>query len=714
MKIRILILALSLIFVIQSLLAADFWSKTSGIEGGTIISLARLKNNYYFAGTAYSGLYKSSDGGKNWSHVGKTLPNIAIGYIAITKDSDIIAGQLGSNGLYISTDTGESWQNISSTLNVHAYNAMITDDNDNIFIGSSRGVFISKDKGKSFTLDNAGFNDTMLSTNKDSIIVSMINSPMGYVIAGSINGNIFKFNNSSQSWEKINDLPIGGNVKSLMVNNGIFYAASDSSIGLYMSLDSGKTWTHDTISIKEHISSLISLPNGYAKAITNNGHVYRKELYWEIGLDTNIFVYSVTSNDASLPVIYGTRIDGIYIYNSYLLDTIGLYKSNSGLTAFRINNIVSTNEGSLFASSNDCALFQSVNNGVSWDRLMSFPSDSVLYTLISKPNGTLFAGTSAGIRKSTDYGKTWTQINNGLTNLLISAILIKPNGIMYAGTATRVEAGISGDIYRSIDGGAHWEEKNNGIIYLPGLYVKSLVVDSNNWVYLGSFGLSIYRTKDDGEHWERIGDQPPSYITTLFIDKKNNLFVSGEDAYGVWYSDNCGDNWTHLKQGMDSDSILCFTNYGDGILAGSLYNGVYYLESPTKAWIKMNPGLEDLDIWSLYSNFYLYYFAGSNSGGIYKYTLTDGIENSILPKHSLELAPNPVSDNLRLAFSNDNSENIIIKITDLFGRIVYYKQLIAEIGKTENTIDCTGWSNGVYLINLNKGSMVLSRIFIKE
>ena len=69
---------------------------------------------------------------------------------------------------------------------------------------------------------------------------------------------------------------------------------------------------------------------------------------------------------------------------------------------------------------------------------------------------TLYAGTCAGLYKSTNGGGSWSQVNNGLP-ILSNPVVIDPSNpdTLYAGT--------SAGLYKSTNGGGSWSPVNNGL-----------------------------------------------------------------------------------------------------------------------------------------------------------------------------------------------------------------------------------------------------------
>jgi len=131
-----------------------------------ITCIIQKDNSTYFAGsTAFmggGGVYRSFDGGDNWSLIG--LLDYYIQSLAIDSNGTLYAASIGNEGIgiYKSNDDGENWTPLKT--NVFVSSVLITID-DIIFIGCTNehgtqgGVFRSNDYGATWELINSGLND---------------------------------------------------------------------------------------------------------------------------------------------------------------------------------------------------------------------------------------------------------------------------------------------------------------------------------------------------------------------------------------------------------------------------------------------------------------------------------------------------------------------------------------------------------------------------
>src|ERR1700758_3245982 len=109
----------------QKLFGGMKWRQIGPFRGGRALAIEGVPgdaNTYYFGAVA-GGVWKSTDGGGNWSPIFDKEPVSSIGAIAVAEsDPNVLSvgtgegcirGNLTSgDGVYKSTDGGRSWRNI--------------------------------------------------------------------------------------------------------------------------------------------------------------------------------------------------------------------------------------------------------------------------------------------------------------------------------------------------------------------------------------------------------------------------------------------------------------------------------------------------------------------------------------------------------------------------------------------------------------------------
>ena len=207
------------------------------VNAGAILSLSSNSNggNIAIAGIAQlfgSGLWYSSNGGQFWAQSNITTDSYS--FTSISSDgSKAIAGSplLGGNGILYSTNGGQNWNPSPSTSGNIFTSVSISSDGTNAVAVSNNELWYSVDGGSSwtnaFTLVVGSFSFVVIS--KDGM----------RAIAGGANG-LYYSATGGQNWSATN---ASGNFYSASISsNGIKMVAGGVS-GIWYSSNGGQSWT---------------------------------------------------------------------------------------------------------------------------------------------------------------------------------------------------------------------------------------------------------------------------------------------------------------------------------------------------------------------------------------------------------------------------------------------------------------------------------------
>ncbi len=176
-------------------------------------------------------------------------------------------------------------------------------------------------------------------------------------------------------------------------------------------------------------------------------------------------------------------------------------------------------------------------------------------------NGSVLYAGSAIVGKSTDDGQTWEVTNSSqmLDGGPVNCIAISYQNPDVAYVATAPYNGSRGNVFVTLDGGASWNIITEN---LPDRFFMDLEVDPTNdsiaYVAVGGYGSShLYRTKDYGQTWEDIGVGLPDLPTNaIAIDPlfPTNIYI-GNDL-GVFSSVDNGTSWQSYLDGLPEAVIV--------------------------------------------------------------------------------------------------------------------------------------------------------------
>ncbi|HXV61281.1 MAG TPA: glycosyl hydrolase, partial [Vicinamibacteria bacterium] len=235
---------------------------------------------YYFGGTG-GGVFKTSDAGNTWKNVTDGFLGVgSVGAIAVApSDPNVIYVGTGSacprgnisvgDGVYKSTDAGKTWKHIGlgdagqiGKIRVHPT------DPDRVYVAAlghifgpneERGVFRSTDGGASwekvlFISDRTGVVDLSMSSSNPRILFAgawRAERKPWTMISGSEDGGIYRSTDGGDNWTKLEGgLPqglVGKTSVSVSPANGnrvwVLLEAEGEKGGVYRSDDGGDSWT---------------------------------------------------------------------------------------------------------------------------------------------------------------------------------------------------------------------------------------------------------------------------------------------------------------------------------------------------------------------------------------------------------------------------------------------------------------------------------------
>ena len=255
------------------------WRSIGPFRGGRVETVAGIPGNpdvYYF-GAVTGGVWKTTDAGREWRPMFDKEPIASIGAIAIDpQDTNVIYAGTGEaclrgnisfgNGVYKSTDGGATWTHLGLDDTRHIAKVLIDPKDPNtVFVAAighaygpneERGVFRSTDAGKTWQKvlykdDKTGAVDLVFDPANSHILYAAmyqeIRTPWGFTSGGPGSG-IYKSEDGGTTWKQLtgHGLPEGiyGRIGlAVGADSDRVYALIEAKKGgLYRSDDAGKTW----------------------------------------------------------------------------------------------------------------------------------------------------------------------------------------------------------------------------------------------------------------------------------------------------------------------------------------------------------------------------------------------------------------------------------------------------------------------------------------
>lgn len=350
-------------------------------------------------------IYKSSNGGQNWTYGGSIPGTTQYGDCNIVKMGETVFA-FNNGGLYKASFSDLNFEQVTTNVNSKNIRSLFV-DGDNLFIGSSYGFFKSADSGKTWKKYTSG-----LSFGDFSSLKQIGNS----YYAGTSAGELFTSENAGQSWTLINPASSLLAISDIAVTPGQIHVLAPS---LKTSQDSGKTWVDPSTTNLPLIPTLICIEsfNDSLFAYYDGGYFGGSGLF----VSPNGINFVKSTNN--LP---GKKIEKLVAFRTSLvaqLQDSGIYRrtgaSNMWTKTLSKAKRLMASGNNLFAITSDSLINISTNQGESWSEVSSAPYEYPYYgERVWKAKDSLYAlTTNFDLFVSGNNGSTWKNISNELYDI---------------------------------------------------------------------------------------------------------------------------------------------------------------------------------------------------------------------------------------------------------------------------------------------------------
>lgn len=367
---------------------------------------------------------------------------------------------------------------------------------------------------------------------------------------------------------------------------------------------------------------------------------------------------------------------------------------------------------------------------------------------IATNGSTVYAGTSAGMFRSTDDGTTWTEINNGFPKDWVGSILPAGNDL-YAGTVPGQGANPvdTGTVFRSTDNGAHWTKTgltradvscllmvgtnlyagldgntgpggvcmstDNGTTWTPittgllGTRISTMAV-SGTTLYAGS-ERGVYMSTNGGTTWMSAGLSSYFIATLLF---NGGTLYAGTFGHGVFVSTNNGTTWKPANNGISATSYTYgMTASGTNVFVGN-GSGAFLSTNGGTSWTAVNTGLPGNGangLGGLVVN--ATYIFGGNAG-VYRRPLADFISSGVsavaASPSTIELSPNPTNGMITVRARTGNE--IRATVENVLGQRVS----AASVHGSDLSLDLSSVPAGAYYVRITVDGVATTRMIVRR
>ncbi len=153
--------------------------------------------------------------------------------------------------------------------------------------------------------------------------------------------------------------------------------------------------------------------------------------------------------------------------------------------------------------------------------------------------GLIYAGTDDGlIWKTMDGGKNWKEIRSGAVPVKFVSRLVASSfdiGTVYMTQTGRRDDDFQVYIWKSTDFGDTWQDISGNIPVGPVNVIREDPVDKDI-LYVGT-DEGVYVSKNGGKKWDVLGDLPFVYVHDLAIHPRDNMIIIATHGRGMWVMD---------------------------------------------------------------------------------------------------------------------------------------------------------------------------------
>ncbi len=629
------------------------WKPMGPYNGATLNGIGRINRIAFdpndgqtiWIGAPAGGLWKSTNGGLNWTTNTDHLANLGISDIEINpQNTDIMYVATGdrdgadtySFGVLKSTDGGQTWNQTglvhTITQQIRITDIYINPDNPSIILATtSQGIYRSTDGGNNWTRTRSGSYNAMVQKpgNPDVLFCTSLTSP-----------RIYKSEDNGQTWTQVisGNLP-SGNVRRIELavtphdSNYIYALYGESStngfLAICRSTDGGDTWTQQATSPNLlgwrtsgtdvggqawYDLALAVSPTDKNEVYVGGVNIWRSSnggVNWSLaahwtGSGGAPFVHADIHHLIYHPVsghLYAGTDGGVYRHKKSQFNWDEL---NVGLniTQYYKMGTSASDTSRIIAGAQDNGTHLVTSNG--WNRV--YGGDGMDCAISSKNPNVMYASIYYGdFVKSTNGGSSFFASFNlppAGTGNWVTPFMLDPKhpDTIYAGFR---------NVWRSFNGGQSFTDLTaSSISGMSNVDVLGIAPNNTNIVFMAN-GNRIYRSTNYGNTWTHLNAlsvmRSISSIATAYDDPDHIVVsISGySSTEKVFETRNGGQSWTNISTGLPNLPVNCVTiedNTERSVYIGTDV-GVYYRDDLSNGWIRFSGDLPNVIVNDLEINY---------------------------------------------------------------------------------------------------------------
>ena len=584
--------------------------------------------------TLTDGMYKGTDNGTTttWQKISNGIPVVQVRTHANVGSTDIYAATEGA-GLYKTIDGGANWTAINGSgasalgcLDVRSVSVVIATPARTLLVSTfcrnNSGVYRSTDDGANWTRlgPAAGMPGSLPADIRTNSLLRFNSGGVNIYFLATSNYGIFKSSNDGASWATANNGISGLNAFNVTFNGTV---ATDTSkllvyvqgSGIYSSTDGGANWTLSNAGLPANFAGLGGINR--ESALVQYIGLDQQGVYRTTDGGVTWAAWGSTAGDSEARYTRGinavTGVAGLY----YLATLEGVVKTTNNaanlqaagqMPGGRINAITHDRDApsaafvavtapfkinNIYGDYTNNALFTSLETGIT-----GATNEGVVYQDRLTP-ATLYVTTNnRGIFKSTNSGATFTAINSGLPNMIgqTNRLAIDPNNSqnLYLGL------GDAAGVYKSTNGGATWLPSSTGLTTPQALSINVPTIDGNNptILWLATVG-GVYKSTNSGLSWTLMysaldgsGSMLPTAIVRVRLGNSNEVYIANRHVNangtltatsGILKSVDGGTTWNNILPNQPASQVRV-------TVGGDIYAGISAPVGSPAVYLSTNSG----------------------------------------------------------------------------------------------------------------------------
>lgn len=676
------------------------WNTLRGIGRVNIVTFHPSNTNTMFVGTPAGGIWKTTDGGQNWTSNTDFMPRLGVSDIAIhptnhntmfwaTGDAD--GFDTFANGIFRSTNGGTSWTQTAFPTNVVAISRLLIQPNNgnNMFASTSSGIYRSTNGGTSWTLVQTGnFSSMEFKPNSYNTLYAVTRD----------NGQFWRSTNNGASWSQITSgIPSSGTRRGKIAvspnnNNYVYVMFCDpngSFYGIYRSTNSGASFS------ERHRCTTPSSSSPNLLGWNADGSDYGGQGWYDLALAVNpnnandvwvggVNVWQSTNGGSSWAnrsswVAFGSdnylhadihELEFSPHDNTLYACSDGGFGKRSGsawedlsddleITQFYSIGVAESIPDNVIGGAQDNGTLHNRDDYTSADDWVTLLGGDGMQCIINPTNSDIMYGEAQNgrIRKTTNGGTNWIDISPDTDGAWETPYELQPN------TPSRMLAGYK-KLYLSTNGGDTWTALNSTSGLLNGSNTREIEMTTNNNIFYFSFNDRLYRTTNGGSSWTYLTNGLPTQatITDIHVSTSNTNHVwvtyggTWQAGNKAFYSSDGGASFSNITHNLPNTQVNCITvdlTNNNTYIGTDL--GVYVREGSNNSWSNHNLSslpnviVKDLEI-NEAKNFL---YAGTFGRGVWK---LDIAENTT-PTADFKAEPTEVCANQSVQFTDESIGN---------------------------------------------------------